>query len=196
MRRSARSWCWRSPASACSVWYYELPFREDLEARQTQLTALRNDIAKGQATAKQLRAVPRRGRRSRSTPGQPSRRAARRKGRRRSAAPDADGRHAVEPDDQELQAGTAGHQAAARRVADRAGARRHVPQPRDFLRSHREVHAHRQHHRARRARQGTARPERDDRGAVRRDHVRPARQTGAAEAGRHAGPAAAAKPAA
>jgi type IV pilus assembly protein PilO len=36
------------------VWYYELPFREDLEARETQLTALRNDIAKGQATAKQL----------------------------------------------------------------------------------------------------------------------------------------------
>ena len=36
------------------VWYYELPFHEDLEARQTQLTALRNDIAKGQATAKQL----------------------------------------------------------------------------------------------------------------------------------------------
>jgi type IV pilus assembly protein PilO len=36
------------------VWYYELPFREDLDARQVQLTALRNDIAKGQATAKQL----------------------------------------------------------------------------------------------------------------------------------------------
>jgi type IV pilus assembly protein PilO len=36
------------------VWYYELPFREDLEARDTQLTALKNDIAKGQATAKQL----------------------------------------------------------------------------------------------------------------------------------------------
>jgi type IV pilus assembly protein PilO len=36
------------------VWYYELPFREDLDARETQLTALRNDIAKGQATAKQL----------------------------------------------------------------------------------------------------------------------------------------------
>ena len=36
------------------VWYYELPFREDMDARQTQLTALRNDVAKGQATAKQL----------------------------------------------------------------------------------------------------------------------------------------------
>ena len=36
------------------VWYYELPFHEDLDARQIQLTALRNDIAKGQATAKQL----------------------------------------------------------------------------------------------------------------------------------------------
>jgi type IV pilus assembly protein PilO len=36
------------------VWYYELPFREDLESRQTQLTALKNQIAKGQATAKQL----------------------------------------------------------------------------------------------------------------------------------------------
>ena len=36
------------------VWYYELPFREDLDSRQTQLTALKNQIAKGQATAKQL----------------------------------------------------------------------------------------------------------------------------------------------
>ena len=36
------------------VWYYELPFHEDLEAREVQLTALKNDIAKGQATAKQL----------------------------------------------------------------------------------------------------------------------------------------------
>src|SRR5262245_13099901 len=36
------------------VWYYELPFREEMEARQVQLTALKNDIAKGQATAKQL----------------------------------------------------------------------------------------------------------------------------------------------
>ena len=34
------------------VWYYELPFREDMESRQTQLTALKNQIAKGQATAK------------------------------------------------------------------------------------------------------------------------------------------------
>ncbi len=36
------------------VWYYEFPFREDMEARETQLTALKNDIAKGQQTAKQL----------------------------------------------------------------------------------------------------------------------------------------------
>ena len=36
------------------VWYYELPFRAEMEARETQLTALKNDIAKGQATAKQL----------------------------------------------------------------------------------------------------------------------------------------------
>jgi type IV pilus assembly protein PilO len=36
------------------VWYYELPFREDMDSRQTQLTALQNQIAKGQATAKQL----------------------------------------------------------------------------------------------------------------------------------------------
>jgi type IV pilus assembly protein PilO len=36
------------------VWYYELPFREEMAARETQLTALRNDIAKGQTTAKQL----------------------------------------------------------------------------------------------------------------------------------------------
>ena len=54
--------------------------------------------------------------------------------------------HAVEPDDQELQACAARHQAAARRVADRAGARGHVPQPRDFLRPRRQVHAHREHH--------------------------------------------------
>jgi type IV pilus assembly protein PilO len=36
------------------VWYYERPFREDMDARETQLAALKNDIANGQATAKPL----------------------------------------------------------------------------------------------------------------------------------------------
>jgi type IV pilus assembly protein PilO len=36
------------------VWYYEMPFRAEMEGRETQLTALRADIAKGQATARQL----------------------------------------------------------------------------------------------------------------------------------------------
>jgi type IV pilus assembly protein PilO len=36
------------------VWYYEMPFRAEMEGRQAQLTALRGDIAKGQATARQL----------------------------------------------------------------------------------------------------------------------------------------------
>ena len=49
--------------------------------------------------------------------------------------------------DQELQAGARRHEAAARRVADRARARRHVSQPGDLLRPRRQVHAHREHHR-------------------------------------------------
>jgi type IV pilus assembly protein PilO len=36
------------------LWYYELPVRADMDARQTQLTSLRADIAKGLSTAKQL----------------------------------------------------------------------------------------------------------------------------------------------
>lgn len=35
-------------------YYYELPLRTDMEARQTQLNALRVDIDKGLATAKKL----------------------------------------------------------------------------------------------------------------------------------------------
>ena len=59
-------------------------------------------------------------------------------------------------------------QAAARRVADRARARRHVSQPGDLLRPRRQVHAHRQHQRARRQGQGRS-PSRDC-----HDHRRPA----------------------
>jgi type IV pilus assembly protein PilO len=36
------------------VWYYEMPFREEMQTREAQLTALRGDIAKGLATEKQL----------------------------------------------------------------------------------------------------------------------------------------------
>jgi type IV pilus assembly protein PilO len=36
------------------VYYYEWPFREEMATRDTQLTSLRADIAKGQATARQL----------------------------------------------------------------------------------------------------------------------------------------------
>ena len=46
-----------------------------------------------------------------------------------------------------------------------ARARGHVPQPRDLLRPRRQVHAHRQHQRSRREGQGEARSERDDLGA-------------------------------
>ena len=42
----------------------------------------------------------------------------------------ADGRRAVQPGDQELQAGAGRHQGDARRVADQPRAGRHVPQPR------------------------------------------------------------------
>ncbi len=35
-------------------WYYELPLRADMANRQQQLTLLRADVAKGQATAKKL----------------------------------------------------------------------------------------------------------------------------------------------
>ncbi|MBZ5556885.1 MAG: type 4a pilus biogenesis protein PilO [Acidobacteriia bacterium] len=42
--------------AACGtfVYYYELPVRADLTSRRSQLVALRQDIAKGQTTAKQL----------------------------------------------------------------------------------------------------------------------------------------------
>jgi type IV pilus assembly protein PilO len=42
--------------AACGtfVYYYELPVREDVSSRRSQLTALRADIAKGLTTAKQL----------------------------------------------------------------------------------------------------------------------------------------------
>src|SRR5262249_25679809 len=36
------------------VWYYEMPARADMAARESQLTALRGDINKGLATAKKL----------------------------------------------------------------------------------------------------------------------------------------------
>ena len=40
----------------CGVfyYYYEMPTRADMQARQTQLTSLRGDITKGLTTAKQL----------------------------------------------------------------------------------------------------------------------------------------------
>ena len=40
----------------CGVfyYYYEMPMRADMQARQTQLTSLRGDITKGLTTAKQL----------------------------------------------------------------------------------------------------------------------------------------------
>lgn len=41
-------------AIAAFYFYYETPIREDMAARQTQLTALHADIAKGLATAQQL----------------------------------------------------------------------------------------------------------------------------------------------
>src|SRR5579872_5123558 len=42
--------------AACGafVYYYELPTRAEMASRKTQLVALRADVAKGLATAKQL----------------------------------------------------------------------------------------------------------------------------------------------
>ena len=54
MRRSARSWCWRSPASACSTATTSCRSARRWTRGETQLTALRHDIANGQATAKKL----------------------------------------------------------------------------------------------------------------------------------------------
>src|SRR5688572_24158784 len=36
------------------IWYYEMPARAEMAGRQSQLATLRADVAKGQATAKQL----------------------------------------------------------------------------------------------------------------------------------------------
>ena len=41
-------------ACGAFVWFYELPARDEMKARQTQLTALQADIKKGQDTARQL----------------------------------------------------------------------------------------------------------------------------------------------
>ena len=121
--------------------------RAEMAAREAQLEALRADIDKGAGDREEAAGVRAQvndleGRLDQSPGG-----AAGREGRRRSAAPHADGGGAVEPDDQELQAGAGRHQAAARRVADHPRARRHLSQPGDVLRPRRQVHPHRQHHR-------------------------------------------------
>ena len=116
--------CWRSPACGAFYYYYEMPVQaEDMAARQTQLAALQARHRQRAGDREEAAGVPRRGRRSRGAARQPARGAAGREGRRRSAAPHADRGDAVEPDDQELQAGADGHQAAARRVADQPRAR-------------------------------------------------------------------------
>ena len=142
--------------------YYEAPMRADIAARQTQLMALRADISKGYATAKRLPTFRSRGRGARIAARHPERGPAKRKGCRRSAAPAPDGGGPVEPDDQRLQAVSSRQQAAARGMADRARARRHVSQPRHLLRSRREVHANHQHQCARGEGQGQTRAELDD----------------------------------
>jgi type IV pilus assembly protein PilO len=41
-------------ACGAFIYYYELPVRADMSSRQSQLTALKSDVAKGLTTAKQL----------------------------------------------------------------------------------------------------------------------------------------------
>ena len=78
-------------------------------------------------------------------------RASRRSSRKRRTPPiccaGSNPRHAIEPDDPRLPPPGHQHPGDPRRVADHAGARRHVSQPRDLPRSHREVHANHQRHR-------------------------------------------------
>ena len=59
------------------VYYYEMPAREELATRQTQLDALRAEIQRGLTTANKLARVPRPGRRPRRAPEQSARDSAR-----------------------------------------------------------------------------------------------------------------------
>ena len=111
-------------------WFYAVPARAEMVTREEKLAALRVTSRKGSATANQL--------------NQFRQQVAELEARLESlkavlpeqkdvadllaAHPNAG--DAVEPGDPRLQAGAVGHQAAARGMADRAAARRHVSQPR------------------------------------------------------------------
>ena len=85
--------------------FYVAEMQADIQMRQTRLTALRADVAKGQRHGASAAAVP--------IAGQPSSRAARepppgpagREGRGRHPAPHRDARHEIEPGDPALPAG-------------------------------------------------------------------------------------------
>ena len=151
--------------------------RPSSTGRRTQLVALKADITKGVTTAKQLPAFETEvndleARLDNLRAVLPEEKDAADLLRRMQTVA-----HAVQPGHQELQAGAGRHQAAPRRVADHAGARGLVSQPRDLLRPRRQVHPHREHHRRRRERAGPARRcQRDDYRHLRGDDVRAARR--------------------
>ena len=170
-------------------YYYEAPMRADVAARQTQLLALRAEISMGYATAKRLpefrsQVAELESRLENLNAVLPSEKDAADLLRQLQTVA-----VAVELDDQGLQAVSSGQQTAARRVADCARARRHLPQPGDLLRSRREVHAHHHHRRARGESQGQTGAGLDDHGDLCGDDVR-AGQQGEARARTGAGQAA------
>ena len=127
-----------------------------MTTRETQLKAIKADIVKGLSTAKKLAEFR----------GEVDTLEARLISLSEVLPEDKDGAdllrqhagrgHAVESDDHELQAWRDVTQAASRRVADRVGAGRHLPQPGDVLRSGGQVHPHCQHQRPRGQRKGSS----------------------------------------
>ena len=126
-------------ATGVFMWYYERPAREGMQSRVAQLTELRGTIAKGLATAKQLPQFRAEVDDLENRLGQLACCPAGRERHGGSVTSDADRGHAVEPDDQELQACSDCYETASCGVADRARARGHVSQPRALFRPRRQV---------------------------------------------------------
>ncbi len=136
-------------------YYYEMPARAEMAKQEKQLKSLRADLDKARATAKKLpefRAEVGQSRSTASTRCAPC-------CPKKKTPPICCGvcrRSPCSPtwSITRVQAVAGRHQTGARRVADHARARRQLSQSRGLLRSPRQVHAHRQHQRARSQRQG------------------------------------------
>ena len=173
----------RAARAGRSIYYYEMPTRADMSARELQLKALHADISKGVTTAKKLPEF-------------------------RSQVTELEGRldnlKSVLPEEKDAADLLRRMQTVATQSSltiksfkpalvvtkqlhaewpinlELAG---HLSQPRDLLRPRRPLHAHREHQRPRREGRGQARSEQHDHRDLRRDDLRAARQAGRAAGG-------------